>query len=231
MKVGIIGSGDVAKSLASGFLKHGHDVVIGTRDSAKLKDWAAQNSGARVGSFRDAAQFGQLIVLAVKGSAAMEALRQAGISSLAGKPVIDTTNPIAEAPPQNGVLKFFTTLDESLMERLQREFPDAHFVKAFNSVGNASMVDPQFEGGRPTMFICGNDDGAKKTVRTILHQLTFIYLSSYLLVGGLGLLVVPELTLRLLLSNGSYGDVMPRLVGVFMLALGGVILQFVRAPW
>ena len=82
MKVGVIGSGDVAKSLASGFLKHGHDVVIGTRDSAKLKDWAAQNSGARVGSFRDAAQFGQLIVLAVKGSVATEALRQAGISSL-----------------------------------------------------------------------------------------------------------------------------------------------------
>jgi hypothetical protein len=63
----------------------------------------------------------------------------------------------------------------------------------------------------------------------LLQQLTFIYLSSYLLVGGLGLLVVPVLTLRLLLSNGSYGDVMPRLVGVFMLALGGVILQFVRA--
>jgi predicted dinucleotide-binding enzyme len=111
-----------------------------------------------------------LIVLAVKGSAAIEALRVAEVSSLVGKPVIDTTNPIAEAPPQNGVLKYFTTLDESLMERLQREFPDAHFVKAFNSVGNASMVDPEFEGGKPTMFICGNDDAAKKTVTTILDQ-------------------------------------------------------------
>jgi len=96
-------------------------------------------TGARVGSFRDAAEFGELIVLAVKGSAATEALRQAGISSLAGKPVIDTTNPTTEAPPQNGVLKFFTTLDQSLMERLQGEFRDAHFVKAFNSVGNAFM--------------------------------------------------------------------------------------------
>src|SRR5215510_10401909 len=170
MKVGVIGSGDVAKSLASGFLKHGHNVVIGTRDSAKLKDWAAQNSGVRVGSFRDAAQFGQLIVLAVKGSAAMEALRQAGISTLAGKPIIDTTNPIAEAPPQNGVLKFFTNLDESLMERLQREFPDARFVKAFNSVGNPLMVNPQFKEGKPTMFICGNVEAAKQTVRRILDQ-------------------------------------------------------------
>jgi predicted dinucleotide-binding enzyme len=82
MKVGVIGSGEVAKSITSGFLKHGHDVVIATRDSAKLKDWAPQNSGARVGTFRDAAQFGEVIVLAVKGSAAIEALRLAGRSSV-----------------------------------------------------------------------------------------------------------------------------------------------------
>jgi predicted dinucleotide-binding enzyme len=67
-------------------------------------------------------------------------------------------------------LKYFTTLDDSLMERLQREFPNARFVKAFNSVGNASMVNPQFKGGAPTMFICGNDDAAKKTVTGILEQ-------------------------------------------------------------
>ena len=90
--------------------------------------------------------------------------------NLAGKPVIDATNPIADAPPTNGVLKFFTSLDASLMEDLQRAIPDAHFVKAFNSVGNALMVDPRFKGGRPTMFICGNNDKAKRTVRGILDQ-------------------------------------------------------------
>jgi predicted dinucleotide-binding enzyme len=170
MKVGVLGSGDVAKVLASGFLKHGHDVLVGTRTLSKLADWAKQNPKGSVGSFADAAKFAQLAVLAVKGTVALDALRAAGAANLAGKPVIDATNPIADAPPLNGVLKFFTNLDESLMERLQREFGDARFVKAFNSVGNALMVNPQLKGGKPTMFICGNDDAAKQTVRGIVDQ-------------------------------------------------------------
>lgn len=170
MKVGILGSGVVAKSLAGGFIKHGHRVVLGTRDTAKLADWVAQHQGAQTGSFADAAKFGELVVLAVKGMVALNALNAAGPANLAGKPVIDATNPIADAPPTNGVLKFFTSLDASLMEDLQRAIPDAHFVKAFNSVGNALMVNPQLEGGKPTMFICGNDDIAKETVRGILDQ-------------------------------------------------------------
>lgn len=170
MNIGILGSGDVAKTLAGGFLKHGHHVMLGTRDSAKLADWAAQNAEAQVGSFADTAKFGEVVVLAVKGTVAADALRAAGAANLAGKLVIDATNPIADAPPVNGVLKFFTDLDESLMERLQSEFADAHFVKAFNSVGSVRMVNPQFEGGKPTMFICGNDEAAKKTVSEILDQ-------------------------------------------------------------
>ena len=142
MKVGVLGSGDVAKVLAVGFLKHGHEVVIATRTSDKLADWARKNPKARVGSFEDAAKFGELAVLAVKGTAAVDVLRAAGARSLAGKTVIDVTNPIADAPPTNGVLKFFTTLDDSLMERLQKEFPEVRLVKAFNSVGNARMVNP-----------------------------------------------------------------------------------------
>src|SRR5438034_8682976 len=170
MKVGVLGSGDVAKTLASGFLKHGHEVMMGTREPTKLKEWAGKNPKGKVGSFGDAASFGGLVVLAVKGSASAEALRAAGASNLSGKPVIDVTNPIADAPPVNGVLKFFTSLDESLMERLQREFPKARFVKAFNSVGSTLMVNPKFKSVRPTMFICGNDDAAKKTVTQLLDQ-------------------------------------------------------------
>src|SRR5262245_27097895 len=170
MNAGILGSGDVAKALAAGFLKHGHNVVMGTRDPAKLADWLAQQRGARASSFSEAAQFGEVVVLAVKGTVALDALRAAGPANLAGKPVIDATNPIADAPPMNGVVKFFTNLDESLMERLQREFSEARFVKAFNSVGNRLMVNPQFKGGKPTMFICGNDEAAKQTVRGILDQ-------------------------------------------------------------
>src|SRR5262245_31279366 len=141
MNVGVLGSGDVAKTLAGGFVKHGHNVVVGTRDPAKLADWVAQHPAAQAASFADAAKFGELIVLAVKGTVAAEALRGAGAANLSGKVVIDATNPIADAPPVNGVVKFFTNLDESLLERLQREFPAVHFVKAFNSVGHAFMVN------------------------------------------------------------------------------------------
>jgi 8-hydroxy-5-deazaflavin:NADPH oxidoreductase len=170
MNVGILGSGDVAKVLGSGFLKHGHQVMMGTRTASKLADWAKQYPKGSVGSFADAARFADLVVLAVKGTTAPDALRAAGATNLTGKPVIDATNPIADAPPVNGVLRFFTNHDESLMERLQREFAEARFVKAFNSVGNSYMVNPQFKGGKPTMFICGNDESAKQTVRGILDQ-------------------------------------------------------------
>ncbi len=170
MNVGILGSGVVAQALAAGFIKYGHKVMLGSRQAGKLHDWLNKNPGASAGSFESAAKFGDVVVLAVKGTAASDALRAAGAGNLAGKVVIDTTNPIAEAPPVNGVLKFFTTLDDSLMERLQREFPSARFVKAFNSVGNAAMVDPKFREGKPTMFICGNDDAARKTVTSVLDQ-------------------------------------------------------------
>ncbi|HEY1803289.1 MAG TPA: NAD(P)-binding domain-containing protein [Terracidiphilus sp.] len=170
MKVGVLGSGDVAKSLAEGFLKHGHQVMMGTREPAKLAEWQSKNPKAQVGSFGEAATFGEALALAVKGSVAEEVLRMAGSTNLDGKLVMDACNPIADAPPLNGVLKFFTTLDDSLMERLQRAFPKAHFVKAFNSVGNRQMVNPQYKAGKPTMFICGNDDGAKVVTAQILEQ-------------------------------------------------------------
>src|ERR1039458_9259946 len=161
MKIGVLGSGDVAKALAEGFIKHGHQTMIGTRDAARLAEWQRNNPKAQVGSFSETAAFGEVLALAVKGSVAADVLRMAGSANLDGKLVMDACNPIAEAPPVSGVLKFFTTLDDSLMERLQREFPKAHFVKAFNSVGNRQMVNPQYKAGKPTMFICGNDDGAK----------------------------------------------------------------------
>ena len=170
MKIGIMGSGAVAQSLGDGFLKHGHNVMLGTRDPGKLAEWAAKNKTAQIGSFADAAKFGDALVLAVKGTAAHKVLEAAGADGLAGKPVIDTTNPIAEAPPVNGVLKYFTSLEESLMEQLQAAYPKSHFVKCFSSVGNGKMVNPDFAAGKPTMFICGNDDSAKQTVKGILDQ-------------------------------------------------------------
>ena len=170
LKVGLLGSGEVAQALAAGFLKHGHNVMLGTRDPAKLAGWKSQHPGAEVGSFAEAAAFGEMAVLAVKGPVAIDAVRIAGTENLAGKVVMDATNPIADEPPTNGVLPFFTSYNESLMERLQREFPAVRFVKAFNSVGSGLMVNPELKAGPPTMFYCGNDEAAKARVRAIIEQ-------------------------------------------------------------
>jgi predicted dinucleotide-binding enzyme len=168
-KIGIIGSGAVAKALAKGFLNLGHDVMLCSRDPGKLAEWqAGAGAHAGTGTFSETATYGDTLVLAVAGAGAEEAVRLAGPEQLAGKTVIDTTNPIAPAPPVDGVLQYFTAPNESLMERLQALAPDAHFVKSFNSVGNVFMVNPSFAGGKPTMFICGNNDGAKAEVTELL---------------------------------------------------------------
>ena len=170
-KVGIIGSGIVGQMLGSGFVRHGYPVMIVTRDPSRLSEWKEKaGPQAYAGSQQEVAAFGEILVLAVTGLPAEEAVRLAGPEHFAGKTVIDTTNPIAQAPATNGVLHFFTSYEESLMERLQRLVPEAHFVKAFNSVGNAFMVNPQFPEGKPSMFYCGNDDGARAEVRAILEQ-------------------------------------------------------------
>jgi predicted dinucleotide-binding enzyme len=169
--IGVLGSGAVGQALADGFLKHGYRVMRASREPAKLAGWlSTAGSRASTGTFAEAARFGEMVVLAVKGTAAVEAVRLCGAGTLSGKTVIDTTNPIADAPPVNGVLRFFTSLDESLMERLMRLAPDAKFVKAFSSVGAALMVNPQLAGGPPTMFICGNHAEAKSDVKAVLDQ-------------------------------------------------------------
>jgi predicted dinucleotide-binding enzyme len=169
MKVGVIGSGIVGQTLAEGFLHHGHEVMVGTRDAAKLAEWGKAHSGVQLGSSAEAAAFAELIVLAVKGNAAAEALRLAGKQNLERKVIIDATNPI-DGPPVNGILPFFTTQSHSLMEQLQEEFPAARFVKAFNSVGYQQFINPAYDEGRPTMFLCGNDPAAKKVVTHVLEQ-------------------------------------------------------------
>ncbi len=170
-RIAVLGSGVVGETLADGLLKHGYEVMRGTRDPGKLEDWK-RHAGvkASVGTLADAARFSATIVLAVKGSAAQSVVDLCGANALDGKVVIDTTNPIADTAPSNGVLHFFTTLEDSLMERLQRQAPAARFVKAFSSVGHAQMVDPNLPGGPPTMFICGNDAAAKAEVRALLEE-------------------------------------------------------------
>jgi 8-hydroxy-5-deazaflavin:NADPH oxidoreductase len=172
MKVGIIGSGVVGQVLAKAFLSEGHSVTLGTRNKSKeeVLKFKNENPAVAIGDFGETAKAGELLVLATGGSVTADAIALAGITNFNGKVVIDATNPIAAAPPVNGVLKFFTSLDDSLMERIQKQLPGAKLVKAFNSVGNAVMYKPDFPGGKPSMFICGNDDDAKKTVTGILSS-------------------------------------------------------------
>ncbi len=171
MKVGILGSGQVGQMLARAFKSEGHDVTIGTRSPGKdeVIKFKQDNKDILVGSFEQTAIFGDVLILAVAGAVAPDVIASAGTKNFAGKIVIDPTNPIAQSPPENGVLKFFTSLEESLMERIQKQIPDAKVVKAFNSVGNTLMYKPVLKGGPPTMFICGNDEQAKKSVSDILY--------------------------------------------------------------
>ena len=170
-RFGVLGSGVVGQVLADGLLKHGYEVMRGSRELAKLESWRL-NTGSRasIGSFAEAAAFGETIVLAVKGLVAESALELAGVKNFTDKVIIDATNPIADSPPINGVLSFFTGPNDSLMERLQSKFPNARFVKAFSCVGNARMVNPNFDGLKPTMFTCGDDANAKELVANILRQ-------------------------------------------------------------
>jgi 8-hydroxy-5-deazaflavin:NADPH oxidoreductase len=167
---GILGSGAVGQALATGLHAKGHRVKIGSRTPGKLREFSA-TTGIESGTFADVAKWGEVLVLAVKGTAADAALKEAGAANLRGKLVIDTTNPITDAPPEDGVLRCFTGPGSSLMETLQRAYPDAHFVKAFNSVGSDLMVDPDFGGVKPTMFYCGDDASAKASAAGVIAQL------------------------------------------------------------
>lgn len=172
-KIGILGSGGVAQTLAGGFLKHGHEVKLGTRDAAKLAEFLGKSGGkASAGTFAEAAAFGEILVLAIKGNVALQALKLAGEENLKNKVIIDPTNPIEDAPPENGVLKFFSSINRSLMEDLQAAHPSSHFVKAFSMIGGPHMVNPQFSS-TPTMFICGNNAAAKAEVSEILKKFGF----------------------------------------------------------
>jgi 8-hydroxy-5-deazaflavin:NADPH oxidoreductase len=170
MKIGILGSGVVGQVLSKAFKSEGHEVMLGTRNIAKeeVVKFKNQNPGIAIGTFEETAMNSDLLVLAVKGDAVEEVIKLAGPKNFSDKIVIDTTNPIAAAPPVNGVLKYFTDINSSLLEKIQALLPAAKIVKAFNSVGNGAMYKPNYAGGKPSMFICGNDDEAKKTVTEIL---------------------------------------------------------------
>jgi hypothetical protein len=168
MKIGILGTGDVGRTLGKGFADLGHEVKMGSRDAKneKLKKWVAE-TGPRAsgGTFAAAATFGEVIVLATLWSGTENAIRQANPKNFANKVVLDVTNPLVFAPNAPPALALGHT--DSGGEQVQRWLKDARVVKVFNIVGNAHMIKPSFPGGPPDMFIAGNDEGAKKVVTDI----------------------------------------------------------------
>jgi predicted dinucleotide-binding enzyme len=168
-RVGVLGSGEVGRRLAAGFHSRGHDVMIGSRDPGKpeLREWlSGDGAGMEAGTFAQAAEHGELLVLAVLGNAAQEAIADAGTDNFSSKVVIDAMNPLDFSggfPP-----KLSITGEDSLGERVQRALPDAKVVKAFNTIGNPYFVDPNFSDGEPTMMIAGDDESAKRTVGDVL---------------------------------------------------------------
>ena len=167
MNVGILGSGDVGKSLASGFVKHGHSVTMGTRDASKLSTFANE-AKVKVGSFADAAGAGEIVMLALHGEGTENALELAGPANFRGKIVLDATNPLDSSKGMPPGLFVGTT--DSLGERVQRKLPGAKVVKCFNTVSNRSMIDPKFNEPVP-MLICGNDAEAKRRTGELLQAL------------------------------------------------------------
>jgi 8-hydroxy-5-deazaflavin:NADPH oxidoreductase len=163
-KVAVLGSGMVGSVLAGGFKELGYKVSIGSRDGKKVEKWEGE-----VGTFDQVSKDADLVVLAVRGDASEQVVANIK-ENIVGKILIDTTNPIDQTkPPVNGVLRYFTTLEESLAERLQGLVPETHVVKAFNSVGAAHMVHPKFSS-TPSMFICGNDKESKTVVGEVIEK-------------------------------------------------------------
>lgn len=171
MKIGILGTGEVGRALGKAFITLGHDVKMGSRSATNEKAvaWAKEmGAKASAGTFADAAAFGELIILATLGVANESALKSAGLERFRGKVIIDATNPLdfsGGMPP-----KLAGSGTDSAGERVQRLLPDAHVVKAFNTVGSPFMFRPDFPGGPPDMFIAGNDEEAKKRVAAILTE-------------------------------------------------------------
>jgi 8-hydroxy-5-deazaflavin:NADPH oxidoreductase len=168
LNIGVLGSGSAGRTLATGFLERGHPVMIGSRDPSKLEDWL-EHAGpqARIGTFAEAAEFGDLVVLSVNGRAAEDVIWLAGIENLNGKIVLDASDPLDFSSGRPGL---FVGTTDSLGERIQRLIPNAYVVKGLNIVQADVMINPSLTGGEPDMLIAGDSDEAKQSVTALLRE-------------------------------------------------------------
>ena len=171
-KIAVLGTGDVGQRLANGFASKGYEVMLGSRtpDKEEVRAWLKEApAGCAAGTLVQAAQFGDVVVLAVSGEGVENTLMLAGHANLRGKVVLDVTNPLAHGPNGPSLMVGHT---DSMGERIQRWVPEARVVKSLNIINNAMMVDPpKLDGLTPDMLLCGDDAEAKKTVKVLLHDL------------------------------------------------------------
>ncbi len=169
MKIGILGAGQVAQTLAAGLAKSNNEVMVGARNPAKLKEWAAQNPQVKIGSLSQAAAHGEILFNATRGEGALEALKSAGEANLNGKIMIDLSNPLDFSHGMPPSLTVCNT--DSLGEQIQRLLPGVKVVKTLNTVTSGLMVEPRsLAGGDHTLFLSGNDQAAKDQVRQLLGE-------------------------------------------------------------
>jgi len=177
MNVGILGSGDVGKALARGFVSRGHTVTIASREPEKLASFVHEHRDKlHAATFEETARAGELLVLATAFSVAKEAIDLAGTANFARKVLIDVTNPLKFE--QGKPLTLSVSGNDSAGESVQRWLADASVVKSFNTVGHAHFVDPKFPNGPPTMFLAGNDDKAKNTVEQIAESFGWLVMDA-----------------------------------------------------
>jgi 8-hydroxy-5-deazaflavin:NADPH oxidoreductase len=171
MRIGVLGTGNAGRTIASALLSNGHEVRLGSRTAGNeaAVAWAQEIGGpASEGTFADAAGFGELLVNATAGAASLDALALAGAEQLAGKVLIDVANPLDFSkgmPPTLTVCN-----DDSLGEQIQRAYPDVRVVKSLNTVNASVMVDPSLVPGTHTVFVAGNDADAKAQVGDLLQE-------------------------------------------------------------
>jgi 8-hydroxy-5-deazaflavin:NADPH oxidoreductase len=170
MKIGILGTGMVGETLGTKFVQLGHQVKMGSRtaNNESAAKWVkAAGANASQGTFADAAAFGDMVFICLKGAVFLDVAKTLSPGALAGKVVVDVSNPLEFS---NGSLSLSICNDNSLGEEVQKAVPSAKVVKSFNTVNCDVMVDPA-KGGNPTMFVCGNDSGAKKQFTELIQTL------------------------------------------------------------
>jgi len=172
MKIAVLGTGMVGDTIGSKLIELGHEVKMGSRTAGneKAMAWVSKHKkNASEGTFEDAAKFGEIVFNCTNGMGSLEALKQAGASNLQGKVMIDISNPLDFSKGMPPSLSVCNT--SSLGEEIQKSFPEVKVVKALNTLNCSLMVNPgSLAGGDHNIFICGNDEGAKKQAKDLLEQ-------------------------------------------------------------